>query len=282
MGATLLGWLLLTVVLVAAVELGYRLHSGALNRSRGRGEPDFGESGSGSGYVLSAALALLGLLIAFVFSMASDRYVERRQLVLAEANAILTAVLRYQMMPEPHRRELLASTTQYVKPRLAFYDFGADMERVGEAEALQAKIWRQVGAAVRTPEGAQFSMGVMMPTNEMFNLERSRRAALEERVPPRALHVLIIFAVVTAAIMGHGLAHGRRRHLVATCGLYVLVAMAISLIVDLDNPRLGSVRVPQAPMEDVARAVEAMAAGHVAPTPKPPHPSPLPEGRGLG
>ncbi len=273
MGATLLGWVLLTAVLIAAVELGYRLHSGALDRSRGRGQPDSGESGSGSGYVLSAALGLLGLLIAFVFSMANDRYVERRQLVVAEANAISTAVTRYQMMPEPHRGELLRSMAQYVKLRLEFFDLGADMARVREAEAraeaLQAKIWRQVDAAVRTPQGAPFSMGVMMPTNEMFNLETARRAALEERVPPRALHVLIIFAVGTAAIMGHGLAHGRRRHLVATCGLYVLVAMAISLIVDLDDPRVGSVRVPQTPMENVARKVEAMAAANPSPNPLP-------------
>lgn len=188
--------------------------------------------------------------------------------MVAEANAISTAVMRYQMMPEPHRGELLRSMAQYVKLRLEFFDLGADMVRVREAEtraeALQAKIWRQVDAAVRTPQGAPFSMGVMMPTNEMFNLETARRAALEERVPPRALHVLIIFAVGTAAIMGHGLAHGRRRHLVATCGLYVLVAMAISLIVDLDDPRVGSVRVPQTPMENVAREVEAMAA---APSP---------------
>ena len=91
-------------------------------------------------------------------------------------------------------------------------------------------------------------------------------------MPPRALHVLVIFSIVTAAIMGHGLAHGRRRHLVATSGLFILVAMAISLIVDLDSPRVGSVRVPQGPMENVARKVEAMAAGHVAPTPKPPSP----------
>jgi hypothetical protein len=262
MGATLLGWLLLTAVLVLAVELGYRLHRGALDRARGKGEPDPHESGSG--YVLSAALGLLGLLIAFVFSMANDRFVERRQLVVAEANAISTAVLRYQLMPEPHRSELLNSMADYVKVRLEFYDFGADMLRVGEAEAqaeaMQAKIWRQVHAAVRTPEGAPLAMGVMMPTNEMFNLETTRRAALEERVPARALHVLVIFAVVTAAIMGHGLAPGRRRHLVATCGLFILVAMAISLIVDLDSPRVGSVRVPQAPMENVAREVEAMAA----------------------
>jgi hypothetical protein len=269
MGATLLGWLLLTAVLVLAVELGYRLHRGALDRARGKGEPDPHESGSG--YVLSAALGLLGLLIAFVFSMANDRFVERRQLVVAEANAISTAVLRYQLMPEPHRSELIHSMADYVKVRLEFYDFGADMLRVGEAEAqaeaMQAKIWRQVHAAVRTPEGAPLAMGVMMPTNEMFNLETTRRAALEERVP-------VIFAVVTAAIMGHGLAPGRRRHLVATCGLFILVAMAISLIVDLDSPRVGSVRVPQAPMENVAREVEAMAAelprasgGAAAPSP---------------
>lgn len=150
MGATLLGWVLLTAVLILAVELGYRLHSGVLNRSRGGGEPDSGESGSG--YVLSAALGLLGLLIAFVFSMANDRYVERRQLV-AEANAISTAVARYQSMPEPHRSDLLASMAECVKVRLQFYDFGGDMARVRQAEvraeALQARIWRQVGAAVR-------------------------------------------------------------------------------------------------------------------------------------
>ena len=46
----------------------------------------------------------------------------------------------------------------------------------------------------------------------------------------------------------------------STCGLFVLVALAISLIIDLDNPRVGSVRVPQTPMENVARDVEALAA----------------------
>lgn len=262
MGATLLGWLLLAVVLVLALELGFRLHRGALDRARARGEPEPDESGSG--YVLSAALALLGLLIAFTFSMANDRFVDRRQLVTAEANAISTAVLRYQLLPEPHRSELLRSMSDYVKVRLEFFDFGNDMTRVAaaeaRAEAMQAQIWSQIAAAIRTPEGAPIAMGVLVPTNEMFNLESSRRAALEERVPARALHVLVIFAVVTAAIMGHGLAHGRRRHLVSTCGLFVLVAMAISLIVDLDSPRIGSIRVPQTPMEHVAQQVEAMAA----------------------
>lgn len=262
MGVTLLSWLLLTAALILAVEFGYRMHRRVLDRALRRGEPEPSEAGSG--YVLSAALGLLGLLIAFTFSMAADRFADRRQLVVAEANAIETAVLRYQLLPEPHRSELLKTMAEYVKARLDFFDVGNDMAEVAateaKAEGMQAHIWRQVAVAIRTPEGAPFAMGVLMPTNEMFNLETSRRAALEERVPVRALHVLVIFAVVTAAILGHGLAQGRRRHLISTSGLFVLVAMAISLIVDLDSPRVGSVRVPQAPMEHVARQVEAMAA----------------------
>ena len=46
------------------------------------------------GYLLSAALALLGLLIAFTFSLALNRYDSRRDFVVLEANAIGTAWLR--------------------------------------------------------------------------------------------------------------------------------------------------------------------------------------------
>ena len=46
------------------------------------------------GYLLSATVALLGLLIAFTFSLAVSRFDARRAMVVAEANAIGTAWLR--------------------------------------------------------------------------------------------------------------------------------------------------------------------------------------------
>lgn len=259
LGATLLGWLGLAVMLTLAAEAGYRLHGWA--RSRRQIDPD--DDDEGSGYVLSGALGLLGLLIAFVFGMAAERYEGRRQLVVQEANAISTAALRYELLPEPQRARLIKTMGDYVAVRLEFFDFGDDMAKVrsaeARAEALQAMIWKEAGEAVRTPEGQPFIMPVLSATNEMFDVAASRHAALEARVPARALQVLVLYAVVAAAIMGHGLAPGGRRHLVSTSGLFTLVALAISLIIDLDSPRIGSVRVPQAPMEHVAEQVRAMA-----------------------
>ena len=50
-------------------------------------------------YLLSAVLGLLGLMIAFTFSMALTRYDHRRELVIDEANAIGTAWLRAGLLP---------------------------------------------------------------------------------------------------------------------------------------------------------------------------------------
>lgn len=259
--ATILSWAGLAAVLIGAAEAGYRLHLRVLRRS-GPEVADAEEEGSG--YVLSAALALLGLLIAFVFGMAAERYEGRRLLVVDEANAISTAVLRYDLLPEPHRSELIRTMSSYVKVRLQFFDSGADMAKVhiaeDGAETVQTRIWRQVGAAVRTPEGAQFMFPVLNATNEMFDLAASRHAALDARVPARALQVLVLYAVAAAALLGHSLATSGRRHFVSSSGLFVLVSLAISLIVDIDSPRVGRVLVPQGPMIHVAEQVEAMAA----------------------
>ena len=64
--------------------------------------------------ILAAILGLLGLLLAFTFSMAAARYDVRRNLVVQESNAIGTAYLRTQMLPEPHRTQISDLLRVYV------------------------------------------------------------------------------------------------------------------------------------------------------------------------
>src|SRR5262245_54435690 len=65
------------------------------------------EEGSGQeGYVVSAVMGLLALLVGFTFSMAIDRFDTRREHVLTEANAIGTTYLRTQLLEEPHRARI--------------------------------------------------------------------------------------------------------------------------------------------------------------------------------
>src|ERR1700704_4184915 len=67
------------------------------------GRPDFG-------FILSATLTLMGLIIGFSFSMAVSRYDQRKNLEEAEANAIGTEYLRADLVPSTDAervRELL-------------------------------------------------------------------------------------------------------------------------------------------------------------------------------
>ena len=91
-------WPTLSLGLIAAMVAGYLC--GKLAR-RGRGESDSSDS---QGFLMSAALALLGLLIAFTFSMASSRLDARRGAPLqAEALESLGGVVAGQRLDDLDR-----------------------------------------------------------------------------------------------------------------------------------------------------------------------------------
>jgi purine-cytosine permease-like protein len=89
----------------------------------------------------------------------------------------------------------------------------------------------------------------------MFDLPSARRAALDAQVPPPVLWTVIVVAVIAAILTGYGLAAGRHRHRLASSVLFVAVALTITLIVELDEPRSGLIRVPQTPFDRTADAI---------------------------
>jgi len=263
-------------ILVAAslaVALPLMAEAGRFVRRRQRAHDGELEKDDAGGFG-SSALALLGLLIAFTFSMASERFETRRQLVVAEANAISTAYLRSQLFDEPFKSRLGAAYADYVRARPAFVAAGVDKARLDASDAqlagLQAHIWAETGAAIRTPTGQPLTVSVLIATNEMFDLAASQRAALDARVPFGVRLALMVFALVTAGIVGWTLEGKWPRRPLAPMALFLMVACAIGLIADLDQPRGGLITVPQAPMEAVARQVLADQAAQAHPAPEAP------------
>ena len=72
---------------------GHRLGQRRLAQRRQR------EPGKGAGAAEAAVFGLMGLLIAFTFSGAAERFEARRHLVTQEVNAIGTAWLRLDLLP---------------------------------------------------------------------------------------------------------------------------------------------------------------------------------------
>ncbi|NEX95036.1 hypothetical protein, partial [Caulobacter sp. 17J65-9] len=242
----------LAVGMILTEELAFRLRR-AISL---RWEPT--QEGPGVGYLISAALALLGLLIAFTFSMAATHHDLRNEAVAAEANAIRTAYLRYQLVEEPARSELSGLIVEYLGLRERADAAVAEPERAKDiaedAARMQERIWAALTPAVHAPAQGYLATPLLLATNEMFAAGASRRAATETRVPVVILRTLILYAMMCALFMGYGLASGGR-HFAASTTLFLLIALTISLVVDIDRPRPGAVRIDEAPLERAAARI---------------------------
>ncbi|MBK6720943.1 MAG: hypothetical protein IPG62_13960 [Sphingomonadales bacterium] len=214
-----------------------------------------GDAEAAEGYLLSATLALLGLLIAFTFSLAISRFDARRQLVVNEANAIGTAWLRAGLASSPQDDALQRAIARYTDVRLGLSRGRDPGEVERETAAAQKAVWDTLGQTIATAPPALVNSTVIA-VNEMFDAASSRKAERSAIIPARVLELLVLYALLSAAIVGYVLSASGRRHLVVTSILFLLLTLAITLILDLDRPRRGSILVPQQPMLDARMSMQ--------------------------
>jgi hypothetical protein len=208
------------------------------------------------GYLLGGILGLLGLLLAFSFGMVLNRFEARRELVTQEANAIGTAYLRAQLLDEPHRARLSNLLTAYTENRikLASVDLAGN-PYVPTNDRLLTEIW----AAVRASRESAFSHGIttalLMTFNEVIDLDAERKIAWQLRVPSEVLILLIVYLSVTAAVVGHATDGPRGRR--AAFALFLLIALSIGAITDVNRPMSSRSRESQLPMLMLLRSLQS-------------------------
>lgn len=228
----------LLAALLALQELGRRL--GIRNTRRAGGAAE-----AGTGVVEGAVFALLGLLIAFTFSGAASRFDERRQLIVDEANAIGTAYLRLDLLPSAAQADLHETFKRYLDARLAVYralpDIAAAKAELAHAGNLQQEIWAKATAA---SAGSQPTTMLLLPAlNEMFDITTTRTMAAQTHPPIVIFGLLFGLAMLSAVLAGYATAGAHERNWVHMIVFAVTLAGAVYVIVDIEYPRLGLIRV---------------------------------------
>jgi hypothetical protein len=200
----------------------------------------------------AASLGLLALLLGFSFSMALTRFDTRKQLVLDEANAIETTYLRAQLLPDPVRKEVSDLFRRYVDVRLEFYQAGINQRRLqmvdDETENLHRALWSYAVSAARHDPRAIPTGLFIQSLNDVIDLHAKRVTALENHVPESIFVLLMIVATLSLGLVGYGAGMGRDRNLLPTVISVILIASVILLIMDLDRPRRGLIKVSQESM----------------------------------
>ncbi len=209
------------------------------------------------GYLVGSILGTLALLMAFSFSMALNRYEERRHLVIQEANAIGTSYLRAQLLDEPHRTRLSALLVSYTDNRIALgtgKHAGLDRQLAINDELL-TQIWAAVVAARDSANTHGITTPVLTTFNEVIDLDTERKVARQVRVPAPVLLLLYGFLILIAGLLGYVLEERRAR--LGALALFVLLSLYMGIVADLNRPTSGYVQESQEPMLMLQRTLRS-------------------------
>jgi len=205
----------------------------------------------GAGAAEGAVFALLGLLLAFTFSGAASRFEDRQWFINSEANAIGTAYLRIDLLPEEAQAPLRDLLRQYVAIRATVYQHAERQQDVitalAKGSALQTEIWKQAMAALRLPGASSPAVMLMTPAlNEMFDITSTRQMATRNH-PPNVIFILLaVLALISALLVGYGTSANKDRSWFHHVIFALAISLAIYVIVDLEYPRLGLIKVDSA------------------------------------
>ena len=232
----------LVALYLGATEVGYRL--GVRRRARSD-ESDKSHIGSLQG----ALLGLLALLLGFSFAMAVGRYDTRRALVIKEANAIGTTYLRTDFLPSEQGAQARKLLSAYVDARLQYVNAKVDRDSLTRAIAtsssLQAQLW-SIAANATNQEPRSVATGLFVASlNEVIDVSEERLAAFYAHVPEAVLALLVAVSCGALCFIGYGCGLNGRRRLPSTITFNILTAMVLLIVLDMDRPREGLVRVSQ-------------------------------------
>ncbi len=205
---------------------------------------------SEAGAIEGAIFALLGLLLGFAFAGSMGRLDQRRDLVVQEANAIGTAFLRIDLLPDEDQKPLRGLFRNYLDARLGIYeaiDSGADPNpAIKNAERLQGEIWN--AAVISSRKGPDSPLTALVPPaiNEMIDVTSARAVALNTHMPMAILALLLGVALISAFVAGYSMSKMGRWRFFHAAIYSVAVSLTIYSVLDIDNPRAGVIRLQTA------------------------------------
>ena len=241
--------LITLIILIISVEVGYLI---GLKAKIEMTQPMKSQIST----IQTAILTIFTFLLGFTFAMALSRFDNRKQMVVKESNAIGTAVLRSQLLPENQREKMNELFKQYVNVEFSITSRAnvpkkEKKELNREVKRLQSLMWNEAFAATQNNPLSVPAGLFVASINQLIDIKTERDIAISNHVPEIVLLGLLLFAVLAIGILGYS------NGLVATHARYpavilcIVITISFILIIDLDRPNRGLAKVSQESMIDL-------------------------------
>ncbi len=199
---------------------------------------------------------LLGLLLGFTIAVVLPRFDERRHLVVEEANAIGTTILRAEILPEPQRGKSLELLRQYAVVRHEFaketlLEASALSRETQHTKVLQEQLWQQLVSVTQVNQTAVMAT-YLQALNDTIDVSEKRLAAFESRVPTSVWLIIFVVAAFHAFVNGFSL---KQKFWFSLLTAPLVIGVVMALLADLDSPHTGFIRIEQNSMERLVNDV---------------------------
>jgi hypothetical protein len=198
-----------------------------------------------------AILALLGLLLAFTFSMAIVKHDQRRLMVIADSNAIGDFYTCASLLKEPVRAKLQSLIHDYARLRLELSGRRVDEAELEDALGRMQQMQDQMTALVAQAlvGGTPIAVPLTNTLNGVTSNHAARLAAIRDRLPVSVVLLLLISAVASSMLVGRQQGASDRADLAGTICFIVLASFVVYVILDLNQPERGLITVNQEPIQ---------------------------------
>jgi hypothetical protein len=204
--------------------------------------------------VEGAVFALIGLLLAFTISGALQRFDERRQLVIQEANAASTAHDRLALFEGDVGRDLQTRLKDYVQARIDLYRMPHDfslwkrteffsLEQQEKIIDLKNKVWDAAVAACPQANFRPACAQALPALNSLFENARLRVGASEKHPPQIVYGMLFGLGLGGSLLAGFGMAAARSRSWIHMLIFAATLTVTLYAVTDMEYPRLGLIRI---------------------------------------
>ena len=209
------------------------------------------------GSVVGAALGLLVFMLAFTFQIVDSRYGSRKELLLEEVTTIRTTYLQAGLIPEPFRTASRKLLIEYTDLRIILAR-DASLSRLenlkSRSQSILDSLWSYSEAlAARDRSSEAYSLYTASVNNLVENYNKRITLTFEYRIPGAILWVLFIITLFSMFLLGYQFGISGRKNSTLAVFTAIIFSSVMFLILALDRPETGIMKLNQAPINTLAR-----------------------------
>ena len=194
----------------------------------------------------ATVFALFGLLVAFTFAGAYDRFENRKIKIISEVNAFETAYHRVSLLKPSVQDSMRLALKKYLDERIITYhklaEFTGFEEELVKFSKLQDVVWSQSIDAVNLTKSHEATLLFIPAINKMFEIA-NERIMLTRVHPPSPIFILLIgLAAISSFLAGYNMARNQTYNVIYILCFTAITAFIIYVIINLEFPRIGLIR----------------------------------------